>query len=138
MVGPRAKTSSAIFLLLVFAVACSTGCVQLISHLGYWSGAAHVPAAYDDLEEQRVAVVCVSDAASYGTGSEADMLARMVGRSLAENIDEIEVVPARWICPGCDRRIESGGRLQCADCGRPARLEHGDEILLRRFELQAA
>lgn len=48
----------------------------------------------------------------------------------------IERVAARWACPACARAAEPGGRLRCADCGRPLRLERGDEIVLTRLEME--
>jgi len=50
----------------------------------------------------------------------------------------IEVTPARWDCTGCQRLFEAGARLRCPDCGRPASLTSGDEIVLQRIEMEAA
>lgn len=50
----------------------------------------------------------------------------------------IEIVPAVWNCPSCQQRFEVGARLQCKECGRPAHLSSGDEILLQRIEMEAA
>ncbi len=50
----------------------------------------------------------------------------------------IEVVPATWSCPTCRELFEAGARLQCPDCGQPARLTSGDEIVLQRLEMEAA
>ena len=51
---------------------------------------------------------------------------------------EIEIVPvaATWCCSGCSRTIPNGGILQCPECGLPARLEAGDEIVLERVEME--
>jgi len=48
----------------------------------------------------------------------------------------IESVPARWVCPACEAAIMQGSILTCADCGTPARLAEGDEILLVRIEME--
>lgn len=48
----------------------------------------------------------------------------------------IDYVPARWACRGCARGLEKGALLRCPDCGQPARLVEGDEILLDRIELE--
>ncbi len=45
-------------------------------------------------------------------------------------------VAAHWSCPGCGRDFPAGAILRCADCNRPARLDRGDEILLRRIEME--
>ena len=50
----------------------------------------------------------------------------------------IERTPARWQCPKCASPIERGAILRCSACGEPARMVSGDEILLRRVELEVA
>ncbi|MDX1644840.1 MAG: hydrogenase maturation nickel metallochaperone HypA [Thermoanaerobaculia bacterium] len=49
---------------------------------------------------------------------------------------EIAAIEARWVCPGCEQVIGRGRALRCDDCGLPARLESGDEILLERIEME--
>lgn len=51
---------------------------------------------------------------------------------------DIRTVEARWKCTGCGREILRGQILQCPDCGFPARLSSGDEILLERIEMEVA
>lgn len=50
----------------------------------------------------------------------------------------IDTVAAAWACPGCDRIVDKGAILRCEACGRPARLIHGDEIVLERIEMEAS
>lgn len=49
----------------------------------------------------------------------------------------IEPVAAAWACTACNRSLERGAILRCDACGRPARLIHGDEIILERIEMEA-
>ena len=51
---------------------------------------------------------------------------------------ELEIVPvaARWGCPSCGTALAPGGALRCGECGGPARLEAGDEIVLDRIEME--
>lgn len=49
---------------------------------------------------------------------------------------EIAAVGACWVCPGCGRTIGRGRALCCDDCGLPARLDAGDEIVLDRIEME--
>lgn len=49
---------------------------------------------------------------------------------------EIEPIPARWTCPGCERGFARGEMLRCPLCSLPARLEAGDEIVLDRIEME--
>jgi hydrogenase nickel incorporation protein HypA/HybF len=59
-------------------------------------------------------------------------------RTLCEGAElAIESVPACWACPGCERALERGAILRCESCDRPARLIHGDEIILERIEMEA-
>jgi hydrogenase nickel incorporation protein HypA/HybF len=50
----------------------------------------------------------------------------------------IERVPARWECPQCHAPFAPGTVLRCSVCSEPARLAAGDEILLRRVEMEVA
>jgi hydrogenase nickel insertion protein HypA len=50
----------------------------------------------------------------------------------------IERVPSRWVCPTCDLTLTTGAILRCSSCDEPARLAVGDEILLRRIEMEVA
>jgi hydrogenase nickel incorporation protein HypA/HybF len=49
----------------------------------------------------------------------------------------IEAVPARWICPRCERSLSAGEILRCPRCEVPAQLTAGDEIFLDRIEMEA-
>ena len=49
---------------------------------------------------------------------------------------EIAEIPVRWTCPDGHGDLEPGTPLTCAACGRPARLESGDEIVLDQLELE--
>ena len=54
---------------------------------------------------------------------------------LASAFDIVQV-PARWECPQCRAEVAQGQILQCATCQVPARLAHGDEILLDQIEME--
>ena len=49
---------------------------------------------------------------------------------------EISVSPARWGCTDCDRALDEGSVLRCPDCGSPASLLAGDEIILETIEME--
>lgn len=51
---------------------------------------------------------------------------------------DIRELPAVWRCRECDRQLAPGARLSCPDCGRPAQLTQGDEILLERIEMEVS
>jgi hydrogenase nickel incorporation protein HypA/HybF len=59
-------------------------------------------------------------------------------RTVCEGAElRIDSVAARWACSACDRDVAKGAVLRCEACGRPARLVHGDEIILERIEMEA-
>jgi hypothetical protein len=84
------------------AISLVGGC-NFLSTVTYWSGGSMVKPVYTGLAGKRVAVVCVADGGSYGSGGESAMLARMVGSMLAEHIADVEVVPASEIADWEDR-----------------------------------
>lgn len=49
----------------------------------------------------------------------------------------IDTVAAAWACPSCERQVARGSILRCGECGRPARMVQGDEIILERIEMEA-
>ncbi len=49
----------------------------------------------------------------------------------------IDTVAPAWACPSCDRSLVPGAILRCDDCGKPARMVQGDEIILERIEMEA-
>lgn len=50
----------------------------------------------------------------------------------------IERIDARWECRKCGAAFARGAILRCPDCNEPARLAAGDEIVLRRIEMEVA
>ena len=51
---------------------------------------------------------------------------------------ELSFVPAHWACKRCDIEIASGSVLACPECGQPAVLCGGDELMLQRIEMEVA
>jgi len=55
-------------------------------------------------------------------------------RTLCANAElTLDLAPAVWACPRCERRFAPGEILRC--CEVPARLSSGDELMLQRVEL---
>lgn len=71
---------------------CTSGCVGIAAQLMYMAGMGDIPAEFEGLEEKRVAVVCVSNRSAYGSGAEAEALARMVSAILRKEVKKIDVV----------------------------------------------
>lgn len=57
------------------------------------------------------------------------------GTICAEATLEITPVAAQWACPRCERLLARGAKLQCPECGLPAALTRGDEIVLAQIEV---
>jgi len=55
------------------------------------------------------------------------------GAELAITRDAVE-----WRCGVCGTTVPTGGELVCPDCGWPARLIRGGDLLLERIELEVA
>ena len=49
---------------------------------------------------------------------------------------DVSEVPVRWSCAAGHGELAPGAPLACPCCGRPARLESGDEIVLERLDLE--
>ena len=78
----------------------STGCsaLQLVGVLTHaWHG-EKVAAQYDGLQNQRVAIVCLSDSSMY-----AGQLSQAVQRLLAKNVSDIETVPQTEVYAWLDK-----------------------------------
>ncbi len=43
-----------------------------------------------------------------------------------------------WQCGACGATVPVGGELVCPQCGWPARLVRGDDLVLERIELEVA
>ena len=85
-----------------FTLTTATGC-GFMSQLMYWKNGDVVPAEYAGLQGKRVAVICVSDATSYGTGNESLMLAREVSGILRQHVKEIDLVRADEVADWIDK-----------------------------------
>lgn len=79
--------------MLAVVVATSTGCIGMATQLLYVLKGHRIPAAYDGLKNQRVAVVCVSDSSAFGPNGLTESVGRAVGGRLAANVKKITIVP---------------------------------------------
>lgn len=90
------------WLLIVGAIGV-VGC-NLLPHIAYVAGGTMMPAQFAGLEGSRVAVVCVSDDASYGSGAESERLARAIAMILEEKVPDIDLVRWSEIADWIDRK----------------------------------
>lgn len=68
------------------------GCIGALAQGLYLFQGEKVPAEFEGLPGKRVAVVCLSNTAAAGPGSEADVVARLVSNLLATHVKEIDLV----------------------------------------------
>ncbi len=82
-------------------IVTSTGCMGALAQMLYVVKGHKVPAEYNGLEGQKVAVVCVSDASAYGPDTLTDTISRVVGMKLQTNVKNVDIVPPhkvqQWI-----------------------------------------
>ncbi|MCA9178369.1 MAG: hypothetical protein KDB14_28105 [Planctomycetales bacterium] len=82
----------------------NTGCLARIIGFGHYlaHGMPKLPAEYEGLEDSRAAVVCVAADTAYGPNVTSNRVARHVRKALAENVDDIVVVPEEEISDWLD------------------------------------
>jgi hypothetical protein len=85
------KTQHTLYSLFIVGVLGLAGC-NTLPLIAYIAGGSVMPAEFDGLEDSRVAVICVSDDSSYGSGVEDERLARGIASILAEKVPNIDVV----------------------------------------------
>ena len=81
---------SRIFALLLLALP-AIGCFGIPAQIMYVLKGHNVPAAFDGLEEKRVAVICRSDVSAYGPNDLTYSIERAVGANLARKVKKL-----RW------------------------------------------
>ncbi len=81
----------------VALLASASGCIGLAAHLMHASFGNKVKPRYEGLAEQRVAVVCVSQSATFGPTAAAHEIARRVEKYLATNVEEIQIIDQQEI-----------------------------------------
>ncbi len=89
--------------------------------------------------EVRKVFVAIGEMAGVDIGLLASAYDVFREKTVCERADlEIRRVDANWQCQQCGTSIARGAFLQCPECGLPARMLTGDEIILERIELEVA
>ena len=90
----RSITANRFFLMLLITsvLLTSSGCTGLLSQIIYVIKGHNVPAAYDGLEEKKIAVVCISDASAYGPDPLTYTISNALSVKLAQGLEEESVV----------------------------------------------
>lgn len=95
-------TRRIMLLILPLAIlSTSTGCIRQMAQLLYVIKGHEVPAKYDGLGANKIAIVCVSDSTAYGPDTLTYTVSKYVSVKLAEGLKDTEIVsPAKvedWI-----------------------------------------
>ena len=94
---------SALGLLVAASLVSLSGCVGLLSNLIYAAHGNLIPPAYNGLVGKHVAVVCVSNSASFGPTSASVDLSRRVAKQLQSNVTDITVVDPQEVADWIDQ-----------------------------------
>ncbi|MFV1964283.1 MAG: hypothetical protein ACC628_02580 [Pirellulaceae bacterium] len=129
----RPRVAFIVAALMLLAMALNSGCVGLMSAIGYWSGGAMKEAEFDGLEGKRVAVICISDSSSFGPGTDTLLLAHSVGALLTQNLKKIDVVRPDEIADWVDQNDWDG--LDYEEVGRGVEADMVVAIELSGFGL---
>lgn len=78
--------------LISIGMLTSLGCAKTISQLVYVIKGHSAPAAYSGLEEKKIAVVCISDASSYGPDPLTYTISSALSMKLAQGLKEESVI----------------------------------------------
>ncbi len=88
-------------LLLSLTVLNCTGCVGGLAQLFYVLKGHEIPAQYNELDSNSVAVIVHTDASAYGSDSLSDTLEKFITINLVANVPGVAIVPkikvANWI-----------------------------------------
>ena len=87
-----AKTKTTLLFSLVMIVFFS-GCIGTAAQMLYVFRGNKIKAEFDGLKNKRVAIVCVSDASSYGPDALTQTISRALGGKLAMEVKKIHVIP---------------------------------------------
>ena len=119
--------------LFIVGILGLSGC-NTLPLIAYVAGGTNVPAQFEGLEATRVAVVCVSDGVSYGSGTESERLARETARILAEKVPDIDVVRWSEIADWIDRK--GWDEIDYREVGRGVKADRVVAVDLSRFRVR--
>ncbi|WP_145354755.1 hypothetical protein [Roseimaritima multifibrata] len=71
---------------------CQAGCMGLVSTILHTTGADMIPAQFEGLEKQRVAVIAVTDSSHYSDDVAAQMVGREISEILSDEVKDIKLV----------------------------------------------
>ena len=116
-----------VFIAPLLLITPLAGCVGFTAQLLYlWNG-NKVPAAFSDLEDKRVAIVCVSDSSAYGPGATPTLIAEQVESILEQELEDIELVGQDEVADWIDHN--NWDQIDYRDIGRGVKSERRKKLL---------
>ena len=94
---PLLRRCCLLWLLPALTITIAPGCAGFVANLIHVAKGNLVPAECELLEGRKVAVVCVSDASSYGPIRAADTIARQATQLIQANVKKIQTVDQQTI-----------------------------------------
>ncbi|MCC9599686.1 hypothetical protein LOC67_03860 [Stieleria sp. JC731] len=79
-------------LLIAATASLQTGCAPLIANIMHVTGADQTPAAFEGLEDSRVAIVTITENSRFGDDISAALLSHSVAKILGAEVDDIALV----------------------------------------------
>ena len=114
--GKRSIASLAMTTVACVLLVAQAGCLGLVSNLIHATGADKTPAAYEGLEDSRVAVVTMTENSQFSDDVAARILGRNVTQWLSKEVDDIELIRedkvANW------RDTHGWDQVEFAEIGR--------------------
>ena len=134
MLRTHSRIRWAMTITALICMTASTGCVGAVAQALYmWKGIT-LPAEYEGLQEQRVAVVCVSNEASYGSSSTASRLARNVSRLLEMHVKKIDMIRHEEVSDWIDKN--NWDEVDYLEIGRGVNAQKLVAIDLREYRIR--
>lgn len=87
----------AALVLFSMAILSLGGCIGAAANLMYMIHGLKIDAAYDGLEDSRVAIVVVSDASAYGPDTLTSVVGQAMAIRLSQNVEKITLIPQNVI-----------------------------------------
>jgi hypothetical protein len=84
-------------LLIALSTLSSAGCMRFLAQTLYVVKGHKTPAKFEGLAGKRVAVICISDSASFGPDSVTHNIAKLISLQLGQNVKDIEIIPQNKI-----------------------------------------
>lgn len=84
-------------------VIASAGCVGLLANLIHVGTGNKVPARFSGLADKRVAVVCVSNSASFGPTAASMELGRQIAGLIGKNVRKVQIIEPQKVADWIDQ-----------------------------------